>query len=220
MTSARDDGTGPGGDGSPSLERRIRSHYGTLPESERRIADLILEFPGEIAAYSATELRADVFDQIVDAICKSRRVFLLGYRNSHYLAGYARWQIIQVRTDVHLLPEAGSTIAEGIAGVTGQDILIVIGFRRRVPEVLRAMSAARAAGAKVLYVTDWSAEAASDATWILPCAVHGNDLFDRYAAAISLLHFLCVAVVDRLAAKGRGHLQRVESLHESLHDFD
>ena len=27
-----------------------------MPESERRIADLILEFPGEIAAYSATEL--------------------------------------------------------------------------------------------------------------------------------------------------------------------
>ena len=39
-----------------SLEARIRKFYDLLPESERRIADFILDFPGEIAAYSATEL--------------------------------------------------------------------------------------------------------------------------------------------------------------------
>ena len=39
-----------------SLEARIRKFYDLLPESERRIADCILDFPGEIAAYSATEL--------------------------------------------------------------------------------------------------------------------------------------------------------------------
>jgi len=284
----------PAAGGSLSFEGRIRTHYGGLPESERRIADLILEFPGEVAAYSATELaklsggskaavtrlvqrlgfanfdearraardaqtwgsplyllsretptgnfgariqeqidqdarnisltleclRADVFNDIVDAICEAKRVFLLGYRNSHYLAGYARGQIIQVRSDVYLLPAAGGTIAEEIADLTGDDVLIVIGFRRRFAEVPRAMAAAHAAGAKVLYITDWSAEPTPDATWTIPCAVRGKDLFDRYAAAMSLLHFLSVAIVDRLAARGRGRLQRIENLHEELHDFD
>ena len=282
------------GGGGASLEGRVRAQYQDLPESERRIADLILEFPGEVAAYSATELaelsggskaavtrlvqrlgfasfdaarraardaqtwgsplyllsrdapsgdfgarvrdqieqdarnikltlewlRADVFDEAVNAICAARRVFLLGYRNSHYLAGYARSQIVQVRSDVYLLPGAGETIAEDIAGLTAEDILIVIGFRRRVAEVPRAMAAAREAGARVLYVTDWSADPAPLATWTFPCAVRGKDVFDRYAAAMSLLHFLCVAIVDRLAAKGRGRLQRIENLHEDLHDFD
>lgn len=284
----------PAAGGSLSFEGRIRAHYRGLPESERRIADLILEFPGEVAAYSATELaklsggskaavtrlvqrlgfanfdaarraardaqtwgsplyllsreaptgnfgariqeqidqdvrnisltleqlRVDVFDDIVDAICEARRVFLLGYRNSHYLAGYARWQIIQVRGDVYLLPAAGETIAEEIADLTADDVLIIIGFRRRIAEVPRAMAAAHAAGAKVLYVTDWLAEPAPDATWTIPCAVRGMDLFDRYAAAMSLLHFLSVAIVDRLAARGRSRLQRIENLHEELHDFD
>src|SRR5690606_22797890 len=41
-----------------SLERLIRSSYHDLPDSQRRIADLILESPGEIAAFSATELAA------------------------------------------------------------------------------------------------------------------------------------------------------------------
>ncbi len=301
MTSARDrrnvragPAEDPAAGGSPSLQGRIRAHYRGLPESERRIADLILEFPGEAAAYSATELaqlsggskaavtrlvkrlgfasfdearraardaqtwgsplyllsreapasefgarvqeqidqdvrnisltleglREDLFEDIVDAICQARRVFLLGYRNSQYLAAYARRQIIQVRGDVFLLPAAGETIAEEIADLTGEEVLIVIGFRRRVAEVSRAMTAARAAGAKVLYITDWFAEPAPDATWTIPCAVRGKDLFDRYPAAMSLLHFLSVAIVNRLAAKGRARLQRVESLHEELHEFD
>ena len=281
-------------DGSRSLEGRIQTHYSSLPDSERRIADLFLEYPGEIAAYSATELakmsggskaavtrlvqrlgfasydearraardaqtwgsplyllsretptgdfaariqeqidqdvrnisltlealRADIFGDIVDTICEARRVLVLGYRNSHYLAGYARRQIIEVRGDVYLLPAAGETIAEEIADLTSEDILIVIGFRRRIAEVPRAMAAAHAAGAKVLYVTDWSAESTPHATWTIPCAVRGKDLFDRYASAMSFLHFLSVAIVNRLAAKGRGRLQRIENLHEELHDFD
>jgi DNA-binding MurR/RpiR family transcriptional regulator len=285
--------TKPAADGTSSLEGRIRAQYGDLPVSERRIADLILEFPGEVAAYSATELaelsggskaavtrlvqrlgfanfdearraardaqawgsplyllsrepptgefgarvqeqidqdvrnitltleslRGDLFDEIVVAICDARRVLLLGYRNSHYLAGYARSQILQVRGGVYLLPAAGETIAEEIADMTGEDVLIVIGFRRRIAEVPRAMAAAQTTGAKVLYVTDWLAEPAPDATWTVPCAVHGKDLFDRYASAMTLLHFLGVAIVNRLAAKGRGRLQRIENLHEDLHDF-
>lgn len=277
-----------------SVESRIRARYDGLPDSERRIADLILEFPGEMAAYSATELaelsggskaavtrlvqrigfanydearraardaqswgsplylmarerrktgfservrdhieqdarnisltlealRGDAFDEMVSAICKARRVFLLGYRNSHYLAGYARWQIIQGRGDVYLLPAAGETIAEEIADFTSDDVLIVIGFRRRLAQLPQGMTAAAARGTRIAYITDRAAPAAPQATWTIPCAVRGMDFFDRYAAAMSLLHFLCVAIIEKLGASGRARLQRIESLHEDLNDFD
>ena len=39
-----------------SIVSRIREHYDLLPRSERMLADLILDFPGDIAGYSATEL--------------------------------------------------------------------------------------------------------------------------------------------------------------------
>lgn len=300
MTAVRNQGTKPNeaasksGKAHTSFESLIRSHYADLPESERRIADLILEFPGEVSAYSATELaelsggskaavtrlvqrlgfatfeearraardakswgsplylmtrespagsfgariedqiqqdtqnisrtlealQSETVDEIVDSIAVARRVFLLGYRNSHYLAGYMRWQIIQVRDDVYLLPAAGETLAEEVADLSKDDLLIVVGFRRRVAQVPRAMSVAHKFGAKVLYITDWSAEPSPHATWTLPCAVKGNDLFDRYAAAMSLLHFLSVAIVNRLAEKGRGRLTRIENLHEDLEEFE
>ena len=196
-----------------SLEARIRKFYDLLPESERRIADFILDFPGEIAAYSATELsqfsggskaamtrlvhrlgfenfeearrtardarvwgspmylmtkdpqpdsfrerlkshleqdvtalhrifdalNEDQFTAIVERICAVKRVWLLGYRNSHYLAGYFRWQLIQVRGDVHVLPGGGETLAEHLSDITPDDLLIVVGFRRRTFEVRQVL---------------------------------------------------------------------------------
>src|SRR5690606_2398115 len=39
-----------------SLEKRIEAHYESLPPAERRLGDLLLRFPGDIANFSATEL--------------------------------------------------------------------------------------------------------------------------------------------------------------------
>lgn len=276
------------------LEARIHEHYHGMPKSERKIADLILEFPGEVAAYSATELadlaetskaavtrfirrlgyesfeearraarnaqnwgsplyllarrpetsgfaeriqahieqdvqnisvtlqslRPDIVAEMVDAICTARRVYLLGYRNSQQFAAYARSQIVQVRADVHLLPAASGTTAEFIADMTADDLFLVIGFRRRVAEVARAVENAAAGGVKIIYVTDWTAGSLPGATWTVPVAVRGNDLFDRYAGAMSLLHFLCVGVVERIGDKGRKRLNQIEKLHSDFHDFD
>lgn len=288
------DAAGAAGLPALGLEARIQKLYDQMPESERKIADLIIEFPGEVAAYTATELaniagaskaavtrfirrlgygsfeearraardaqnwgsplyllarqpemsgfaeriqshieqdaqnisvtmqglRPDVFAEIVNGICAAKRVYFLGYRNSQQLAAYARWQIIQVRPDVHLLPAAGETIAEYVADMTANDLLIVIGFRRRVAEVARAIRKASAAGVRVLYVTDWAAGSFPGATWTVPVAVRGKDLFDRYAAAMSFLHFLSVGVVECIGENGRKRLNRIEKLHSDFHDFD
>lgn len=40
------------------LERRLAAHYDSLPGSERAVADLILEYPGDVLLYSATDLAA------------------------------------------------------------------------------------------------------------------------------------------------------------------
>jgi DNA-binding MurR/RpiR family transcriptional regulator len=39
-----------------SIQARIRSYYDVLTPGERRLADTILNFPGDLASYSATEL--------------------------------------------------------------------------------------------------------------------------------------------------------------------
>lgn len=280
--------------GDRSFENRIRECYPDLPESERKVADLVIDFPGEIAAYSATELaelagasKAAVtrlirrlgygnfdearrsardtrdwgsplyllrhepaappvdqrlrehleqdlgniartfdglnpaqMDQIVEAVASARRVWLLGYRNSHILATYARWQFIQVRDEVHVLPLGGETLAEYLASMSGDDLMIAFGFRRRVAQVRRAMEIANRAGTPILYMADPTVrETAALARWTLLCEVGGVGVFDSYSAALSLLHYLCVALVAKTGAAGRRRLQRVEDMHDALGDF-
>ena len=293
QSPAADAGDGPAAQSHISLEKAIRDQYASLPESERRIADQILEFPGEVAAYSATELaelsngskaavtrliqrlgfasyedarrasrdaqtwgspvylmfketsgqgfgpriqshveqdarnialtmqslNPDTARAIVDAICSARRVFCIGWRNSHFLAGYFHWQVVQVRDDVRLLPTPGATLAEEVATMTAEDVLVCVGMRRRVPQTEMVMKEARELGTRVLYVTDMAAPPVESATWTIPCAVRGTDPFDRYGSVMSLLHFLSVAVVEKLAERGRDHLQSIERVHDVLDEL-
>lgn len=281
--------------GARPLEARIRKSYAELPSSERRIADLILEFPGDVGAYSATELaklansskaavtrltrrlgysnfdearrsardarewgsplymlshQADAptptgpqlkdhlksdfanmartfddldsaqIDEIVEAIVKARRVWLVGYRNSHFLASYARQQFVQVRDNVTILPLGGETLAEYMASMSGDDVLVVIGFRRRVPSLRRIMETAADLEIPMVYLTDPTVrETASLARWTLIVNVAGSDVFDSYSAALSLIHYISTAVVSKAGARGRKRLKRIEALHDRIGEF-
>lgn len=285
---------GKPGNGVRSIEDRIEQYYQRLPDSERRLADVILDFPGDIASYSATELaalagvskaaatrffrrlgfasysearrqareiqewgsplylqsqqartgggdsrleahlqdnlrlltrtfdnlRAEDLEKIVDAILGARRVWLLGFRNSYILAGYACAQLVLVRDDVHLLPVGGEALAEYLAGIGPDDLLLAVGVRRRLRRLQQAMQHAREAGARIVYLTDPSVgETARLADWTLRCEVRGASLFDSYVAAMSVLHLLCTVVAERAGEPGRARMKRVEKLHEKLAEF-
>jgi len=283
------------GSEGPSLEARVRAAYGRLPGSERKLADLILDTPGEIAGYSATELAALAgtskaaatrffkrlgfrnfsearrlararqdwgsplyldrtsarvidpareldgyledeievlrrslgtldpadLDAIAGAIATARRVWVVGFRNSHFVAGYARWQFIQFRPDVHLLPRTGETLAEQLANVGSEDLVIVVGVRRRVAGFRRLLEAVADLGARILYVTDPTARAEGlRATWTLVCGVESSYLFDSYLAPMSLLRFLAIKAYWKSGRDGHHHLESIERLHDRLDEFD
>ena len=279
-----------------SLESRIHKAYSRLPESERKLADLILDFPGNVAAYSATELSqlagvskaaatrlfkrlgfrtfeearrlardtkdwgsplyldaassdkpdpksdlqayledeirslratfegidSEALDEIVDALIAARRVWLVGYRGSQSIAAYGRLQFIQqFRHDVMLLPSAGETLAEHLGGLEPNDLLIVIGMRRRVRGLGKIMSLAVESGCPILYLTDPTAKVTTRrATWTLTCHVSSSFLFDSYTAPFSLLRFLSIEAFRKSGKRARAHIERIEHYHEGLGDFE
>jgi DNA-binding MurR/RpiR family transcriptional regulator len=279
-----------------TLEIRIRNYYDALPASERKVGDLIMDFPGQIASYSATELAdlagaskaavtrlchrlgydgfeamrraaragqqagsplfllsqdrndgdfatladrhrqqdaallsqaldgldGETFAASIAAICRARRVFIIGWRNSGYLAGYLRWQLIQVRDNVHLLPQAGETLGETLAELTAKDMVIMFGFRRRVSALPKTMAQVAEKSAAILYFTDRDAAldgAAGLADWTVRCPIRCADAFDRYAGVMSLLHFYAMGLMGKMGAKGRARLAAIEQSHEALHEF-
>jgi DNA-binding MurR/RpiR family transcriptional regulator len=277
-----------------TLTGEIRARYDALSRTERRLADAILDFPGEIASYSATELAGlagvpkvtvtrlvrrlgfasfeaariasrgasdggsplyrlrkspdapgdgpawsahvercigniaklvpsldpAALDGAVDALAKARSVWLVGYRNNHYLAGYARWQFIQVRDRVHLVPGAGETLGESLASLGAEDVLVVLAIRRRVPVLKRIMAAALAAGARILWIGDaHSPDEAVGATWRFACETISLSPLDNHVAPMALLHLLSAGLLDRAGPAGRKRLARIEALHEDLDEL-
>jgi len=279
-----------------TLENIIAEHYESLPKAERKLADIVLEFPGELAAYTATELAElagvskaaatrffkrlgfknfeearrlardsknwgsplylqsknetdespdqrlsqyveeetlnikQTFDQAIvedlDDICqeilKAKRVWLVGYRNSHYIAAYARWQFIQFRSNVHLLPSnGGESMAEYIADIRSDDIVIVVGVRRRVNSLINFMQLIKSKQVPILYLTDPTASKTSAyAKWTIKIPVSGSFLFDSYTALMSFMRYLAVETYRLSGKEGRDYLKNIENIHNNLNEFE
>jgi len=205
--------------GSPLyLQERGRS------SSNTRLDDVIqAHLEHEIANLANTyrSLDAGVLTQIVDNIAHARRVVVIGYRHSQTVAMMIRRELIQVRANVIVLPAPGDTLAEYLGDLTAEDIVIIVGLRRRVPAVGLAAAALAEAGVPTLYLSDVIAgKPARLATWVIRCHTDGMMLFDSVVGVSALVNLICSLVAERLLGEGNSHLQRVEIVHQMLRELD
>ena len=289
-------GRGAAGSGPKlsTLAMRIREHYAALSPGQRKVADLVLAFPGRLATHSATELArlagaskatvtrcfhrlgyasyaqvrnevrreqlwgspyylehgadqpssprlaldahvaADLellgatadalaavdLGAVIAALGAARRVIFIGYRNSYLLAAYASSQLALLRPGVELLPRVAETLAGGLAGLCPEDLVVAVGFRRRVQAFQAALEVVHESGAQVLYVTDLTGTAgALRADWTLTCHCRGASMLDSYVAAISVLNFLVTQVARELGDAARLRMAQIEQLHGELGDL-
>lgn len=274
-----------------ALSMRIRQHLTGMPPAEKKLAELILEYPGNLASHSASEITemagvsnaamtrfvkrlgyenydhmrrlareginwgsplflldpqnikqrssTDPFEQHVNAsvsniqetfraisgadidklvqhIAKAPRVGVFGQRNNYFFAGYLRWQLIQFRHDVHLLPLAGETLAEHLAGFNSKDIVIVFGLRRRISLTAQLIDTIHHQGAKTLLITDSGNPQDFGASWVLRCETKSAMALDNHVAVMVLCHVLSAKLIEITGSAGRKHLAKIEELHEGL----
>lgn len=168
----------------------------------------------------AAELPPASVEAAVGLIAEARRVHVIGFRNSAALAAYARGLLVHVKPDVRLLPLAGQTLAEDLAGLGAGDLLFAFGFRRRPPALREAMAVVRDAGARIVLITDATAARVAHLAHVtLRCPNEGASLFDSYAAPMSLINHLASAVGAALGDAAAARLSRIEDLHRRLEPF-
>lgn len=86
--------------------------------------------------YWTNAIDAQQFTEIIQSLSQSKRVVIIGLRNSYPVAMHLRLQLMQVRNQVSLLPSPGQTLSEELADLNNEDVVIVVGFRRR-PAIIR-----------------------------------------------------------------------------------
>ncbi|HYH22910.1 MAG TPA: MurR/RpiR family transcriptional regulator [Azospirillum sp.] len=165
-------------------------------------------------------LRSDVVEAAVETLADADRVWVVGFRNSHALALYARAVLVQLKPDIRLIPAGGLSAAEELAGIGPRDAVLAIGFRRRLQALLDVLEVAREAGARIVLLTDpTAAKSARLADVVLRCYTRGVSLFDSYVAPMSVLNHLFSSIAGRLGEVAVERLDHIERTHERLATF-
>ncbi|MGT2425461.1 MurR/RpiR family transcriptional regulator [Amnibacterium kyonggiense] len=153
------------------------------------------------------------------ALASAPRVLVVGGRSGQPVAMLLRQALAQVRSDVLLAPGAGQTIGEELAGVTPEDAVVLVGFRRRPAGFGRVVAAARAATPNLVLIADPSLRPSAD-RWRFDVAIESASPFDSYAAAATLVSLLAGAVLTAAGPAGAAHVAAVDRTYAALRELE
>ncbi|MFP5512789.1 MAG: MurR/RpiR family transcriptional regulator [Alphaproteobacteria bacterium] len=205
---------------------------GPLPPPDAGLPPLDAHFRRSAEALAATARQTDpaMLAQAARALADARRIWVCGARNSAFLAGYARWQFIQVRGEVHQMVAAGETMAETLAdldpgdGGPGDggpgDLLFLVGIRRRPPAIVRLLRTVRDRGIPTILIADsHSALEAPPPPLTFRCETRSLAALDTHVAAMAVIHALAAELIPLTGEAGRARIGAIEDLHERLEEL-
>jgi DNA-binding MurR/RpiR family transcriptional regulator len=171
--------------------------------------------------YWVNHIDAPRFNAVIAALVQARRILLMGFRNSYPVAMHLRQQLLQVRERVLLVPQPGQTLAEELADLAPQDVVVVVAFRRR-PRQLRAMLAhLQRRQVPTLLICEPQAQALIPlASWHLAAPLDSVSAFDSYSAAMSLGNLLSNALLHEMLAQGRQRIHQIADLYQDLDELE
>ncbi len=186
------------------LDENQPDHY------QQEIRNLAMTFDG---------LKPDSVDQVVSLLADSERITLIGYRNAYPLALHFRQQLKQVRSTVRLLPQPGQSLGEDLIDIPENEVVVLLGFRRRTRIFSRIVDALNAH--TTVLITDPTGQVYNQkVSHLLVCHPGQQHAFDSYAAPMSLISFLANRVFERLGDKAVKRAARIASMYDELDELE
>lgn len=166
-------------------------------------------------------LSADQFGEVIQAMALSKRLYLVGLRNAYPVAMHLRQQLLQVRDRVYLSPQPGQTLAEELAGVSADDMVVVIAFRRRPRIIKPLLQQLQHEGIPTLVICEPQAQAVlALARWQLCVPLDSVSAFDSYSAANSLINLLANALLHEVLSAGRQRIHHIADRYGQLDELE
>jgi DNA-binding MurR/RpiR family transcriptional regulator len=203
----------------------VRDHVRALRAGGTPLAR---DVPPQLADHLQQEnsnLRSVLADSDISAtavtLSRAERVVVIGFRNSYPVALHLRQQLAQARDAVTLAPVPGQTIGEETASLTANDVVVLVGFRRRPQHFGKLREALVEGPATVVFFGDESGgrgDAGADHT--LLCPVDSVTAFDSYAAAFSVVSLLAAGVLAENLREGRSRIARIGETYRELNELE
>lgn len=134
-----------------------------------------------------------MFDDVVEAICDARCLYLLGTRTSWPLAQFVDFYLRYMMDNVRLLRFESSEVYAQALGCDARDVLLAISFPRYSSRTMEVMEFMKKRDVKIVCITDNPASpAATLADHVLFARSHMNSFVDSFVAPLSLINALIV----------------------------
>jgi len=148
----------------------------------------------------------------------SRRVTVVGGRFTRLLGNLLALHLMQLRGDVHLLPDPVVERAAALLDVGRSDVLVVLDFRRYEPRNEAIARRAKEAGATVILLTDrWLSPVSAIADVVLPARV---DSLTPYDSLVPVMAIIEVVVGGIVAESGHDAQERLALFEQFSRDND
>ena len=155
-------------------------------------------------------------DDLARSMLAARKTWVIGFRASHPLADYLRWQLTQVLENVVAIPGGGETLGEHLASVAAEDCVLLLGLRRRVGHMEQLLDQLAASRAAIAYVTDEGVEPDRRVRWHFRCQTASNGPLFNHVSVMALCQFLAMRTIEFAGNSGRGRLRRIEMANDAL----
>jgi DNA-binding MurR/RpiR family transcriptional regulator len=179
------------------------------------------DFHQEIQALDHLREQLSLIDLVplIESLANTKKIKIIGYRNSYPLAMHFRQQLMQCRGQVELLPLPGQTIGEDLAAIEADDFVIVIGIRRRVSHFSNMMEQLQ--NNKLLLITDQSGQKyASKAQHFLICHMNNETPLDSYAVPMSLISHLVNKTYQFLNGDATKVNSKISTIYSKLNELE
>ncbi|WP_371367808.1 MurR/RpiR family transcriptional regulator [Pseudomonas sp. QL9] len=134
---------------------KLRNELAQRPDGAFGLHEQIQAASANLSAAASSNSPAG-FEAFVDRLVKARRIYILGFGNSAYMAGLAAANLMPYCADaVAICMEGGNeNAAYRLAAITDQDVLLAISLPRYSQDTIHLARFANERGAGVLAITD------------------------------------------------------------------
>ena len=129
---------------------RMNQTIAGIGKTENVLTNLI-ERDIQLLRSNLESISLEDFNKAVQLILKAKEIFVIGFSSSFALAYFIQFRLVRLGKRVHwIILTGGTALAEQLAYMKSDDLLIAIGFLRAPLETQTAMDHARKVGAPTL----------------------------------------------------------------------
>lgn len=163
--------------------------------SEENVLKNVLKADMENIRATLEKINSSTFDDVVKAIFKAKRIYIVGFRSSQALANFLAFYLNLILDNVRLVSTEVSDVFEQLLRIGEGDIVIGIGFPRYSSRTVEALKFAKSKDAEVIAITDsLLSPLASNADYTLITQSNMASFVDSLVAPLSVINALIIAV--------------------------